>query len=135
MKMMKKLSLFLFILFTPFLALAEESEGLVPCKIGECEICHLFVLLNNVIDFFLFTIIPILVPFMIILGGVVLVVAYANPSKGAEYISKARNIFKTIIIGTVLVYSAWILVNVFFQVLGHVEWKDYENRWEIIDCD
>lgn len=56
--------IFLFIFFFfPFLTL---GAGLVPCEGRNeppCEICYFFVLIKNVIDFLLFKIIPILIPF------------------------------------------------------------------------
>jgi hypothetical protein len=115
------------------------DTGLVPCGgpgQDKCQICHLFVLFNNVIRFVLIDIVPFLIPLMIIIGGIVLIIAYMDPTKGATWINKAKEIFKTVIIGTILIYTAWIIVNLFFNVLGINTWEGFGRReWWNIDCD
>ncbi len=135
LKMMKKIFPIL-ILFLPFFVL---DAGLVPCGgVGQpsCQICHLFVLANNVIEFFLFTILPILIPLMIIAGGAWMIMGYVSPEKGPDNIKKAKKMIESVIIGTIIVYTAWIIVNTFFQVLGVLEWQGFERDglWEITDC-
>ncbi|MDD5606729.1 MAG: hypothetical protein PHN37_02605 [Candidatus Pacebacteria bacterium] len=131
---MKKLFLLILIVLLPVFV----SAGLVPCGgpgQDPCNICHLFVLANNIVRFLLFNLLPILIPLMIVAGGVVLIIAYVDPSKGPENIQKARAIFKTVIIGTILVYTAWIIVNLFFQVLGIIEWRGFNrDGWWHIEC-
>ncbi len=130
---MKKLFFFIF-LFIPFLTYA----GLVPCGgegQPECEICHLFVLLQNVINFILWQVLPYLIPLMIIAAGVVMIVAYVDLNKGPEWIKRSREILKNIAIGIVLVYASWIIVNVFFQIIGVIGWQGLEagGEWWFIE--
>ena len=67
--MIKKtlLSLTIFCLFVfPFLVSADQ---LVPCKSGECTLCDLFVLINNIIKFLMVDLVPPIAVFTLLLGG------------------------------------------------------------------
>lgn len=135
---MKKIFLILTFSFLPLLALA--NNGLVPCGPGtdqpRCQPCHLFELANNIINYLLAFIIPILAPLMLVLGGIILIVAYMNPDKGPEYVKTARGIFKTVVIGLVVIYTAWIIVSLFFQVTGYITWDGFGgDRWWHIECE
>ncbi len=135
---MKKILFFILLNLFPALTFAQGEEaqgGLVPCEIGQCTICHFFQLIQNVISLFLFTIVPILIPLMIALGGLFMVLGYIVPEKGPENIKKAKSIFKGVIIGTVLIYTAWIIVNLFFQVIGVITWDGFDaTGWWSFEC-
>jgi len=99
----------------------------------------LFVLVNNVITFFLvpdpdlnndLPLVPILATLMIAVGGFFMVVAY-HGGGGPEMVNRAKTIFRSVIIGLLIAYGAWIIVGTFFSVVGVVVWGGFGEWWEI----
>ena len=118
------------------------SAGVVPCGLtvddpdqpGDqtvpCNICHLFVMGERIVDLVLFKIVPpiaILVAaiagFMFIFGG------GADPG----LIGQARSILRSLLIGMAIVYGAWILVNTFLTFIGLAEFSPLKE-WFVIKC-
>jgi len=126
----RKKVLFVFLGFCFFLPLISFSAGLVPCGgPGEppCQLCHLFVLFNNIVKFLVVTIVPALAILMIAIGGFLFFLYPENP----QNIEKAKSIFKSVGIGLLLVFSAWLVVNLFFTIIGAAK---LEGGWFKIDC-
>jgi hypothetical protein len=120
--------IFLISLF--FLPLITFSGGLVPCGgPGEnpCQLCHLFVLLNNIFEFLITRIVPVVAVLMIAIGGLLFVISAENP----QNIEKAKEIFKSVAIGLLLIFSAWLIVNLFLTVVGVASWT---GKWFQIKC-
>ena len=112
--------------------------GLVPCG-GEncpCTTCHIFEMFKNVMDFILFFIVPPLAALMIAIGGFMLVFAYLGVGDGGPgMISQAKKLFASVAIGLVIVYAAWVIVNLFFQFIGVADWTGLKGGWRLIDCE
>ena len=117
--MIKKLFLasFLFLFLTPSFT---QAAGLVPCG-GEgqkgCEFCDFFVLINNLVRFVMFTIVPAVAVLMMIIAGVMFFFAGAEP--GA--LNKAKGAILGVAIGLLLIFSAWIIVNTILSQFGIVD--------------
>lgn len=105
--------------------------GLVPCGRSEdttpnndmdetvsCELCHLFIMFERIVDFVLVYVIPPIAVLMIVIGGVMFFFAGASP----EQLSKAKSILTTVVIGLVLIYGAWIITNAFLTMVGVADW-------------
>jgi hypothetical protein len=132
-KSWQKIFLAIFLGFLVFSPLSASAAGLVPCG-GECEpvcqLCHVFVLFKNIIEFLLFIIIPPLVILLIAWGGILYIFSGGNPAN----INKANSIFKSIAIALLIIYGSWLIVNLFFQVIGVQEWTGLESWWKIEGC-
>lgn len=104
------------------------SAGLVPCG-GEgkpaCQLCHFFVLFDNIVDFVLFDIVPPLAILMVVIGGVMFLLAADNPAN----INKAKDLLKSVAIGLVIIYGAWVLINLFFLTIGVADWTKLSEGW------
>ena len=132
--MAKKLFLLLAItfLFLPVLALAQECPdclepgGLVPCgrkcddpstltnECNPCTLCHFFVLIDRIADISFKATTPVLV---ILIIGLIIMTAYVR--RGAsEALQKAKKALAGVIIGLVILYLAWVIVNSVLMVLG-----------------
>ena len=141
---MKKIFLIIFLGILAFLPLASQAAGLVPCGgDGEprCQLCHLFVLFKNVVDFLLTKIIPPLAVLMLAIGGFMYVFAYLSPSEalaggkgGPALLSQAKKLIVSVIFGLLILFAAWIIVNTFFQLIGMAEWTGLKEGWWKIDC-
>jgi len=139
---MKKIILgfFLSLLFSPILVLAGgtncPTEGLVPCgnvPSCPCELCDIFVMIDRILDFLLFKIVPVLAALMIAIGGFMYIFAFGKP----EMISQAKRLFTAIAIGLLIIYGAWALINTFFAIIGLSDFGlrlTGPDKWFIINC-
>jgi len=121
------LVIFLGSLLLPIVSLAQ---GLVPC--GEpgnpCQLCHLFVLLDNIIDFvFKFIVLPVATLLLVIGGGMFFFYA-ENPQK----VEQAKTLLTSVVTGLVIIFAAFLIVGTFLNVIGLAEWTKeiYQNWWE-----
>ncbi|MCX6758965.1 MAG: pilin [Candidatus Nealsonbacteria bacterium] len=132
------LIVFLFLFLFPFLI---NAQGLVPCGGPDkpaCQLCHIFVLFDNIVKFLLIpcllnsyvAIVPLIATLMIVIGGVMFFAAVGDPSK----IGKATSLLTAVAIGLVIIYGAWLLVNAFFLVIGVNVWTGPGEGWFKIDC-
>ena len=145
---MKKISLSISLVILVFLPLISQAacptEGLVPCGTEgcPCQLCHLFVLFKNVIDFLLKYIVPSLAVLMLAIGGFMYVFAYLSPSEalagggkgGPALLSQAKRLIISVIFGLVVIFAAWILVNFFFQMIGVETWTGLKENWWQVNC-
>jgi hypothetical protein len=113
-----------------FLPLIAFSEGLVPCggPGNPCQLCHLFVLFNNIIRFLVINIVPPVAVLLIAIGGFLFFLYAENPA----WIEKAKGIFKSVAIGLLLILSAWLIVNFFLTTIGIVSFDP--KNWFKINC-
>jgi hypothetical protein len=155
MKNQKSILLFLIIFSVLFLAplLVQAQQGLVPCggpnKLP-CQLCHFFVLFKNIVDFLLrpsplnsgIPIIPTLAVLMIVISGVMFMFAYLGPGislpgggrGGPALLSQAKKLMTSVIMGLIIIYAAWIIVNIFFMGIGVSEWTGLKEGWWQINC-
>jgi hypothetical protein len=144
---MKKISLIILFVFI-FLSFNQVNAacptGLVPCGTSDCpcQFCHLFVLFQNIVNFFLYDIVPPLAVLMIAIGGFMYMFAYFSPGQalpgggkgGPALLSQAKKIITATIIGLLIIYGAWLVVNFFFQFIGVSTWQGWslkESWWQI----
>lgn len=131
---MKKI--FLLIVFGGLIfPLLSSAAGLVPC--GEpgnpCQFCHLFVLLDNIIDFvFKFIILPV-ATLLLVIGGGMFFFYVENPQK----VERAKSLLTATIIGLVVIFSSWLVVGLFLTAIGLSDFtvnSIWPNDWFTIDC-
>ncbi|MDP3093865.1 MAG: hypothetical protein Q8N16_03815 [bacterium] len=80
-----------------------------------CKLCHFFVMAKGIIDFFLLTIIPPVAILLTVIGGAYFIIGSGyNPT----YITKGKSIIGSVAMGLLIVYGAWVFVNLFFVVIG-----------------
>jgi hypothetical protein len=154
---------FLVVLFLPLIALGQggsyylddgtrvDYQGLVPCgktapSEGEspevtipCQLCHLFVMFQGIVNFLLTTIVPVVAVLMIVIGGLMLMFAHfelipKGSAGDSALISMAKSLFTYTIVGLIVIYGAWLLINLFFQLIGVADWTGLRERWWQINC-
>ncbi|MDP2909883.1 MAG: hypothetical protein Q8N69_02305, partial [bacterium] len=114
----------------------KDGGGLVPCgntTTCPCTLCDLFVLANNIVHMLLFRIVPVLAALLIAIGGIMMIYAYAGAG-GPSTLEKAKALFKSVIIGLLIIYCAWLIVNLFLFTLGVTKWSGSKGQWWIIEC-
>ncbi len=155
--MVSKVKIFFLILalgsfiVTPLGALAGEYlvnngadtvsyNGIVPCGkpvrvngaccILPCSFCHFFVMLDNIIDFFMFNLVPVIAVLMLVFGGFIFLTSGENPGN----IDWAKRIITSTIKGLLAIFTAWLIVNAFFMFIGVADWTGLESGWFQINC-
>jgi len=142
---MKKIFLIVFLSVLLFSFFLPVYAGLVPCGLSQddpnteinesapCTFCHFFILFKRIIDFLLFSIVPGLAGLMISIGGFMYIFAFGNPNM----ISNAKNLFKAVAVGLLIIYGAWAIINLFFTFIGLSNFVlsfTGPDKWFIIRC-
>ncbi len=115
--------------FYPTQALADAGipDQLVPCSGVDCTVCNLYDGVHNIIDFLLFAITLPLAVVAIIAGGVMLLISGGSE----ERVSRGKSILSYAIIGILIAFSAWVIVNTILNTLAFQNpvyggpWSDY----------
>jgi len=124
------------------------AAGIVPCgqseddatttidESADCTLCHFFILITMIVNFVLFNLTAPLALLMLIIGGAMFMLAAGNPST----ITQARKLIASVLIGIMIIYSAYFLVGVFLQSVGLSAWTTtiYQSWWGgfyEIDCE
>lgn len=135
---MKKISLILFLslLFFSLMPISVSAQGLVPCgNPGQpnCELCDFFIMLDNIIDFLLLDLIPVLAAIMIAIGGFMYIISRASPEK----LTTVKSLFTAVAIGLLIIYGAWLIIDLFLVTIGAASWGGFGEGWNIINinCD
>ena len=132
---MKKLkSIFLITtLIILFLVPVFAQADLVPCggpNEPPCELCHLFVMLDTIIDFVLVYIVFPIATLLLVIGGGMYMFSAGDPGK----IAQAKQILFSTIIGLVIIFSAWLVISTFMAAIGLADWVGPADGWYKIDC-
>jgi len=152
---MKKIFLIIFSIFF-FLSLfvQQVQAGVVPCGLKEddpgqqgdqtvpCQFCHFFILFKNIVDFFLFKIVPPLAALMLAIGGFMYIFAYSGSLEklagggkgGPVLLAQANKLLMSVVWGLLIIFGAWIFVNTFFMAIGVADWTGLKAGWWQIDC-
>jgi len=125
----------LFFLLSGTQALAESAcKGpIVPCgndPSNPCKFCDLFVVFNNIIKFLLFCLVPPLAVAGIVIAGLYFLFAGANPTM----VNQGKDVLKAVVIGLLIVFCAWLLINVFFSFIGVESWTGLQEGWFKPNC-
>lgn len=157
---MKKI-LFIFllggILLFPFVSLAGQYiadgntvtyDGLVPCgkevqvnggtTTIPCQFCHIFVILKGIFDFLLMPpsgVVFLIGVLMLVVAGVMFIIAYLISPDNPGLIKKAQSTMTSVITGLIIIFSAWLFVNVFFLLIGVADWTGLRSGWFTIECN
>ena len=117
-------------------------QGLVPCGKSEaapangdepaespevknpCQFCHLFVMLDGIIDFVLLDILPWVVVLMILIAGIMFYFAGGNPS----LLLQAKKLITSVVIGLIIILCAYLIIGTILTVLGVQDWTTLD-KW------
>jgi hypothetical protein len=117
---------FLFLFFSQI----AFAAGLVPCG-GEgeppCQLCHLFVLLDNIIDFFLLRIVLPVSTLLLVIGGFMFIFYAEDP----RMVEQGKKILTSVIVGLAIIFLAYLVVGTFLRIIGLAQWTQniYQNWW------
>jgi PKD repeat protein len=115
----------------------DACEGIVPCgrtidnpktnwdETAPCEFCHLILILNRVMNF-LMELVAIVSLLAIIITGLLFITSAGNP----EIKNKASLALKWIIIGLIIIFIAWLLIDFLLSAWGYLD--PLGGKWNVI---
>lgn len=112
------------------------TQGLVPCGTTccPCQLCHLFVLIDNIIGYVFTYIIPPVALLVIFWGGYYLLFSRGDP----ELVRKGKMIIMGAVIGLGVIFFALIFIYSFLDAIGVAEWTGLKSwklgDWWEIEC-
>jgi hypothetical protein len=95
-----------------------------------CQLCNLFYMFEKIINFVLFTIVPLAAVLMLVVGGALFIFSAGSPSN----VTRAKSIITATVIGLIIVYASWLIINTFFIAIGVADWTGLTTGWFRIDC-
>jgi len=88
-------------------------------------------MIDGIIDFILLTVIPPIGTLILIISGIAFYQAGSNPEK----FKWAKSVLISAIIGLVIVYTSWVIVNSVLNAIGIADWVGFGEGWFQITCD
>jgi len=125
--------LFLVLVFLVAIAVVPVSlhaQGLVACggaSQDPCQLCDIFQLISNILNFFVWPLGPTIATLMLATGGFMFFAGGANP----VWITRARSIMTAAVIGIVIIFVAWLAVHFVLDFFGVASWTGLGTWWEI----
>lgn len=99
-------------------------------KYLSCQPCHIFIIIVGVIEFFFKQLLPPLLALLLVIVGVLFLWSFGEE----ELIQKGKMIIHSMVFATLFLFSTWILVNIFFKIIGVAEWTGLKEGWFKIRC-
>lgn len=89
----------------------DPAKGLVPCGTTAnptpCNLCYLYILIRNILDFLMWYIAPIVAVLAIGIAGFKILISGDNPGSR----NKGFEIIRTTVTGLVIMFAAWVVMN------------------------
>lgn len=116
----------------------DTSGNVVPRStnivMAHCQLCHAFIMADNVVNFFLLQIVPPLAVLMLVIGGFMFFFGGAKPN----WIAQGKTLMKSVAIGLVLIYGAYMFVGEALAIIGITKHNPlgrvFQNGVFSIDC-
>ena len=124
------LGITLILVLSPYIASADETEGLVPCgntPEDPCTLCDFFVLIKRIIDFLIAPpggIVFIVATLILVAGGVMFLTSAGEPDK----IAKATKTMTNAVLGLIIIFAAWLFISMLYSIMGYGWGKWYEIK-------
>lgn len=120
----------LFIAVTAVLTILVPSAifaqtGIVPCgSPGQqpCNLCHLYTLTKNGIDFMLFDLILPVAIIALLIGGIFMLASMGNP----QMLQTGKTAVTNTIIGVIIAFGSWLIIATIVNTLGY---KGFTAAW------
>ena len=115
--------------------------GLVPCdrmydnmttswnEVAPCQLCHFVILAYNIINF-LIKIVTLVAVLALVVGGLL----YTKAAGDASLILSAKQNFNKILYGFVVIFIAWVIVNIAMVLFGFSDPLG-NGSWAVFDCN
>jgi len=93
--------------------LSENSDKTAYNETDPCTLCLLWQTISNIINFISFNLSLPVAALLFIIAGILFVVAGSDEKK----VDLAKTIFKNTVIGLVIIFCSWLLIDTLFKTL------------------
>lgn len=123
-----------FLIFTIVFPFIVQAAGLVPCggeNEPECTLCHLFEFIKKILDLIFEKIAPWILIIIFFYGGFLWLFSGGKE----ETIKRGQTLIMNAIIGFVIVFCAWLIVNTLFWIIAQLGGDPgYQSNWFKFEC-
>jgi len=100
---------------------------LVPCgeEGNECRLCHFWQLASRIINFITFNLALAIAPLLFVVAGVLFLTSEGNEQR----VTKARSIFLNTVIGLVIVFCSWLMVDTIIKTASGGSFNNIVPAW------
>lgn len=117
------------IAFAPAIAFAQTgpTNGIVPCGYGglpSCDLCQLYVLAKNGVDFMLFDLILPVAIIALLIGGIFLLASRGNP----QMMETGKKAITNTVMGVIIAFAAWLIIATIANTLGYTGFTGAWNK-------
>lgn len=74
--------------------------------------------------------VPPLAALMLVVSGVMFFASAGD----AFALSRAKKVLTSVVLGLIIVYGAWLIINTFFMLIGVSEWTGLSQGWFTYPC-
>lgn len=103
-----------------FPAFSFAQQGIVPCggKYQDpCTPCHIFLLVQNLLNFVWKWIAIPLATLMLVYGGFLMIVPGIGGEKSATALTKGKKVITNALVGILIVFFAWLVIDTIIKML------------------
>ncbi len=105
------------------------AAGLVPCNGVDCTFCDFFLLLQNIFNFLMNDLVPIVAVAMVVWGGYTFMISGGNQAG----VKKGRDILKNTFIGLLIIYACFVaasyVIGFFAKTNGAIDYGFHGNTF------
>ncbi|MFA5742415.1 MAG: pilin [Candidatus Paceibacterota bacterium] len=103
-----------------------QGKGFIPCGLSaddpttpwdesqRCEIKHLFILLNMIINFLMWTLVPIVLLFLMLASGAIFYFSMGRE----DPLPRIKSLWKAAGIGLGIIFLSWFIINISLSLVG-----------------
>lgn len=111
------------------------AQGLVPCGPGiaanpSCDVCDFFSMADDIIKFITTKAVPLVAVILVVVGGVM----WMFSAGSEERIKKGKAILTSTIVGLIIVYTSWILIDTIFKKIAGQQFESKFGPWNELKC-
>jgi hypothetical protein len=108
------------------------TEPIVPCgRTGKppCNLCHLWHLASNVINFISFNLAIPIATLLFIAAGVI----FLTSGGSEERVALAKSIFTNVVIGLIIIFCSWLLIDTLFKTIATGAFSGAWNQFPVCE--
>jgi hypothetical protein len=102
------------------------SNNCISTTTVNCQLCHFFIMLNEIIKFVVNNLVPPIAILLIVYAGILIYFGGESP----KMLSSGKNIIKYVAIGLFLIYGSFMLVGELLAILGATEKNPVSEFWD-----
>lgn len=121
--------------------LVHAAQGLVPCGTSStqpCTVCDIFILVQNVINFIVESLVMPLAVLFLLYGGILMLLPGFGGEKSVSMYQRGKKVLTNTVIGIIIVFLAWLAIDTVIKILGGKIASDFQSSeympWNAIQC-